>query len=121
MYNPSFPPLNQAPEPSSVEPDNVKLPFPNTWISPPASATRVPLPALKFDFSILRFDPSDVIAPPAIPNSPLPPAIVNVESVTFALLQFSNLIAPPVLNGPGILNFALLITATVLVASIAPP
>lgn len=108
VYLPAF---HQAPAPSSSESIKLKVPVPTISISPPASATRLPTPALKFDFSIVRFEFCDEITPPAIPISPLLESIVKLE---FFMLN----VPPRDLKNPPVLNPGTTVAVTLLISAV---
>lgn len=70
---------------------------------------------------MVKYEPSEVIAPPATPTTPFLALNIKVESLIEASEQFSNFMPPPVLKGPKIVKRALSIFAFVRVASMAPP
>lgn len=70
---------------------------------------------------MVKFDPSEVIAPPATPTTSFFPLNAKLELLTEASEQFSNFMSPPVLKGPKIVKRALSISTFVRVASMAPP
>ena len=70
---------------------------------------------------MVKFDPSEVMAPPATPTVPFPLLNVKLELLTEASEQSSNFMPPPVLKGPKIVKRALSISTFVRVASMAPP